>query len=105
MTHAVTEATFEQEVLKSEELVLVEFWAEWSEPCGAVAPVLDRIAKERNLKLVKVNLDEEQQLSARYGIQWVPNMILFENGAPKAQAVGAQTRSALERTLGLADRL
>ncbi|CAN5243619.1 thioredoxin TrxA [soil metagenome] len=104
MSIAVTEATFEEEVLKSETPVLVDFWAEWCGPCHAVAPVLDKIVEERGdeLKLVKVNIDEEQALSQRYGVMSIPTMILFKDGAPAAAAVGAQPKSALERTLGLA---
>ncbi|MBA2424302.1 MAG: thioredoxin [Actinobacteria bacterium] len=104
MAIAVTEATFEQEVLKSETAVLVDFWAEWCGPCHAVAPVLEKIAEERQdeLKLVKVNIDEEQELSQRYGVMSIPTMILFKDGAPAASAIGAQPKSALERTLGLA---
>ena len=104
MSIAVTEATFEEEVLKSETPVLVDFWAEWCGPCHAVAPVLDKIVEERGdeLKLVKVNIDEEQELSQRYGVMSIPTMILFKDGAPAAAAVGAQPKSALERTLGLA---
>ena len=104
MAIAVTEATFEQEVLKSETAVLVDFLAEWCGPCHAVAPVLEKIAEERQdeLKLVKVNIDEEQELSQRYGVMSIPTMILFKDGAPAAAAVGAQPKAALERTLGLA---
>jgi thioredoxin 1 len=100
----VTEATFEQEVLKSETPVLVDFWAEWCGPCHAVSPVLEKIAEERGdeLKLVKVNIDEEQGLSLRYGVMSIPTMILFKEGEPAAAAVGAQPKSALERSLGLA---
>jgi thioredoxin 1 len=100
----VTEATFETEVLKSETPVLVDFWAEWCGPCHAVSPVLEKIADERpdELKLVKVNIDEEQGLSMRYGVMSIPTMILFKNGEPAAAAIGAQPKSALERTLGLA---
>jgi thioredoxin len=101
MANAVTESTFEDEVLKSDEPVLVDFWAEWCGPCHAVSPVLEKISEEKNLKLVKVNIDENQQLAMRYGIQSIPNMILFENGEPKASAIGAQPKSALERSLGL----
>jgi len=100
----VTEATFEQEVLQSETPVLVDFWAEWCGPCHAVSPVLEKIAEERKdeLKLVKVNIDEEQGLSLRYGVMSIPTMILFKEGEPAAAAVGAQPKSALERSLGLA---
>jgi thioredoxin 1 len=104
MAIAVTEATFEQEVLQSETAVLVDFWAEWCGPCHAVAPVLEKIVEERpdELKLVKVNIDEEQALSQRYGVMSIPTMILFKDGEPAAAAVGAQPKSALERSLGLA---
>jgi thioredoxin len=102
MTEAVTDATFEQEVLQAGEPVLVDFWAEWCGPCHAVSPVLEKIADERSLKLVKVNIDENQELALRYGIQSIPNMILFENGEPKASAIGAQPKSMLEKSLGLA---
>jgi thioredoxin 1 len=105
MADAVTEATFDQEVLKSDTPVIVDFWAEWCGPCHAVAPVLDRIAAEREgkLKIVKVNIDEEQGLAIKYGVQSIPNMILFEGGEPKASAVGAQPKGMLEKSLGLAE--
>ena len=101
MSHHVTDTTFEQEVLQAPGPVLVDFWADWCTPCHAVAPVLERIAEERSLKLVKVNYDEEQDLADRYGVQSIPNIILFEDGAPEAQTIGAQPKSALERALGL----
>ena len=101
----VTTETFDQEVIQSETPVLVDFWAEWCGPCHAVAPVLDRIAAEREteLKLVKVNIDENQDLAMRYGIQSIPNMILFEAGQPKANAIGAMPKGMLERSLGLGE--
>ena len=102
MAHDVNDATFENEVLQSGEPVLVDFWAEWCGPCHAVSPVLEKISEERNLKLVKVNIDENQNLAIRYGVQSIPNMILFENGEPKANAVGAMPKGMLERQLGLA---
>jgi thioredoxin 1 len=105
MTTAVTEQSFEVEVLQSEKPVIVDFWAEWCGPCHAVAPVLDRIVDERDgdLKLVKVNIDEQPALSQRYGVQSIPTMILFKDGEPAAAAIGAQPKSSLERALGLAD--
>jgi len=103
MATDVTDATFESEVLQADEPVLVDFWAEWCGPCHAVSPVLERIAEERSLKLVKVNIDENQDLAMRYGIQSIPNMLLFENGAPKASAVGAMPKGMLERSLGLSE--
>ena len=103
MANAVTESTFEQEVLQSDKPVIVDFWAEWCGPCHAVSPVLDRIAEEREneLKLVKVNIDEEQGLAQRYGVASIPTMILFKQGEPAAAAVGAQPKASLERSLGL----
>jgi thioredoxin 1 len=100
----VTEATFEQEVLQSDKPVIVDFWAEWCGPCHAVAPVLDKIVEERpdEVKLVKINIDEEHGLSMRYGVMSIPTMILFRDGEPAAAAVGAQPKSMLERSLGLA---
>ena len=100
MATIVTDTTFESEVLQAEEPVLVDFWAEWCGPCHAVEPILERIAEERDLKLVKVNIDENQDLAIRYGIQSIPNMVLFEAGAPKASAVGAMPKGMLERQLG-----
>jgi thioredoxin len=104
MALEVTEATFEHEVLQSETPVLVDFWAEWCGPCHAVSPVLEKIAEERRdeLKLVKVNIDVEQALSLKYGVMSIPTMILFKDGEPAAAAIGAQPKSALERSLGLA---
>jgi thioredoxin 1 len=103
MATNVTEATFDAEVLKSETAVLVDFWAEWCGPCHAVSPVLEKIAAERpdDLKLVKVNIDEEQALAQRFGVMSIPTMILFKDGEPAAAAVGAQPKGALERALGL----
>jgi len=105
MTTAVTEQSFEQEVLQSDKPVIVDFWAEWCGPCHAVAPVLDRIVEESNgdLKLVKVNIDEQPALSQRFGVQSIPTMILFKNGEPAAAAIGAQPKTALEKALGLAE--
>src|ERR671932_2481697 len=103
MATAVKTDQFEQEVLKSDKPVLVDFWAEWCGPCHAVSPVLDRIADERSdeLRLVKVNIDEEPALAQRYGVVSIPTIVLFKDGEPAAAAVGAQPKGAIERSLGL----
>jgi thioredoxin 1 len=103
MANAVTESTFEQEVLKSDKPVVVDFWAEWCGPCHAVAPVLDKIAEKHDLKLVKVNIDEEQGLAQRYGIMSIPAIFLFRDGQPAAATVGARPQSMIERELGLSE--
>jgi len=101
MSKPVTEATFENEVLGARGPVLVDFWADCCMPCHAVAPILELIAEERNLTLVKVDYDQQRALAERYGVQSIPNMILFEDGEPRAQTIGALPKSALERALGL----
>jgi thioredoxin 1 len=105
MSTAVTESSFEQEVLQSDKPVIVDFWAEWCGPCHAVSPVLDKIAEERDgeVRLVKVNIDEEPALAQRYGIVSIPTIILFRGGEPSAAAIGAQPKSAIEKSLGLAE--
>jgi len=102
MSEAVTESTFDEQVLQSDKAVIVDFWAEWCGPCHAVAPVLDKIAEEHDdVILVKVNIDEEQGLASRYGVMSIPTMILFREGEPSAAVIGAQPKGAIERALGL----
>ena len=104
MSTPVTTETFEQEVLQSGKPVIVDFWAEWCGPCHAIAPVLDQIAAERNdVKVVKLNIDEEPAVAQRYGVMSIPTLILFKDGEPAAAAVGAMPKSMLEERLGLAE--
>src|SRR6266498_2578947 len=105
MSSAVTESTFQEEVLSSDKPVIVDFWAEWCGPCHAGSAILDRIAQERSgeLKLVKVNIDEEQGLAERCGIASIPTIVLFKDGEPAAAAIGAQPKGAIEKQLGLSE--
>lgn len=93
----VSDDSFEEEVLKSEKPVLVDYWAEWCGPCKMVAPVLEEIAGEYSdrLKVCKVNVDENQQSSAKFGIRGIPTMMLFKNGNVEATKVGALSKSQL----------
>jgi len=104
MATEVTNDTWDSEVVSSDTPVLVDFWAEWCGPCHAVAPVLDKIVEERpgELKLVKVNIDEQPELAGKFNVASIPTMILFKDGEPAAAAIGAQPKSSLERSLGLA---
>lgn len=96
-TTAVTDANFEMEVLKSNMPVLVDFWAEWCGPCRALAPKLEEIASEFNgkVRIVKVNVDENQSTPSQYGIRGIPAMLLFKSGAEVGQLVGNQPKDAI----------
>src|SRR3954469_10582708 len=103
MPSEATETTFEQEVLSGEGRVIVDFWAEWCGPCHAVAPVLDRIADDHGVRIVKVNIDEEQGIAQPCAAAWTRMMFRWENGEPQASAIGAMPKGVLERQLGLSD--
>jgi thioredoxin 1 len=93
----VTDDTFEPEVLNSEVPVLVDYWAEWCGPCKSIAPILDEVAKEygERLKVAKINVDENQQVPAKFGIRGIPTLMLFKNGNVEATRVGALSKSQL----------
>lgn len=98
---AVTEATFDQEVLKNDRAVLVDFWAEWCGPCRAVSPILDQIATEHSDKLdiVKLNVDENPGLAMKYQITAIPAMKVFKGGEVVHTVIGAKPKPALEAEL------
>ncbi len=93
----ITDASFEEEVIKNTEAVLIDFWAEWCGPCKAIAPILEEIAEEYKgkLKIAKINVDDNTETPAKYGIRGIPTLILFKNGQPAATRVGALTKAQL----------
>lgn len=96
----VTDINFQAEVIESEKPVLVDFWAPWCGPCRVVAPVLEEIAGERpELRIVKLNVDENQQTAAAYQVLSIPTMILFKGGQPVKTVVGAYPKKRLEAEL------
>jgi len=96
----VTDGDFQAEVLENEHPVLVDFWAPWCGPCRVVAPVLEEIAGEReNLRIVKLNIDENQQTAMNYQILAIPTMVLFRNGQEAKRIQGAMPKKRLEAEL------
>ncbi|MFC6790314.1 thioredoxin [Methylobacterium komagatae] len=98
-TVKVTDASFEQDVLKSAEPVVVDFWAEWCGPCRQIGPALEEIATDLQgkVKIAKVNVDENPQIAQQYGIRSIPTLLLFKNGERVDQKVGAAPKGDLSR--------
>ncbi len=96
----VTDASFQAEVIESDVPVLVDFWAPWCGPCRVVAPVLEEIAGERpDLRIVKLNVDENQQTAANFDVLSIPTLILFRNGQAVKKVIGAYPKKKLEAEL------
>ncbi|GAA0780726.1 thioredoxin [Roseibium denhamense] len=96
-TTQVTDASFAAEVLESDGPVVVDFWAEWCGPCKMIAPALEEISEELDgkVKITKLNIDENQDMAMKYGVRSIPMLIIFKDGEPMAQQVGAAPKNKL----------
>ena len=104
MSVDVTLDTFDDEVVRSDRPVIVDFWAVWCRPCRAVDRELEKLVEEHpDVRVVKVNTDEEPELTARFNVLTMPTLILFRDGEPVSAAVGAMPKTLIARTLGLAE--
>ncbi len=92
----ITNENFESEVLKSDKPVLVDFWAPWCGPCKMVSPIIDQIAAEENdIKVCKVNVDEQSELAAKYSVMSIPTLMVVKDGKVVTQAAGARSKQAI----------
>lgn len=103
ITH-VSDAAFEQEVLKSDTPVLLDFWAEWCGPCKAIAPILNELAQEYQgkLRIAKINIDENQKTPRDYGVRGIPTLMVFKNGKVEATQIGAVGKGQLTQLINKA---
>ena len=96
----ITEGNFESEVVNSDKPVLLDFWAEWCGPCRMLSPVVEEVASEHpEVKVGKVNVDEQPKLATRFGVSSIPTLFFFKDGKPVGTMVGAQPKAAIERLL------
>ena len=97
----ITKENFEQEVLRSDKPVLMDFWASWCGPCRMLSPIVDEVAEERtDVKVGKVNVDQQPELAGEFGVMSIPTLLVFENGKLVRQAVGARPKAAVLDLLG-----
>lgn len=97
----ITQNNFKEEVLNAEKTVLVDFWAEWCGPCKMLSPIVDQIAQEHpEIKVCKVNIDDEAALAMEYKVMSIPTLVVFKNGEKVNQSVGVQSKADIEGMLG-----
>ena len=97
----LNESNFEEEVIKSERPVLIDFWASWCGPCRMMSPVIDKIAEDMKdqVKVCKINIDEEQSLAVKYNVMSIPTFIVFKNGKEEARSIGVQDEAEIVNML------
>ena len=97
----LTEASFDAEISKHKEVLMVDFWAEWCQPCRAIAPALEELAEESkgSVSLAKVNVDDNPQLAARYGVRSIPTILFMKDGKVMDQVIGAVPKSQMKKKL------